>query len=209
MTLQHDLRRTRARVPEVHAAVLGARQNPLRIGRQRDGEDKVAVALEGLDAFASLRRLRTIPSGPAELPHLDSAVQTAADKLLAVGREGDRVDGVSVTIRTLEALCEVASVDVPHTDALIKRAGGNIVGVGGDGHGGDTILDGEGEGVGTLLDIPESDGAITTAGRNGAAITREVERVNVLLVAGEVVANRPSLNVPNLFSLLAFDLYFA
>ena len=39
--LQHELRVPRAGVPELHAAVLGAREDPLRVGGQGDAEDKV------------------------------------------------------------------------------------------------------------------------------------------------------------------------
>ena len=101
-------------------------------------------------------------------------------------------------IGTLKALSEVAGVDIPYADALIKRAGGDVVGIRRDGHRSDTILDGEGESVGSLLNIPESNGTVTTAGCDGATITGEVERVNILLVAREVVADCPSLNIPNL-----------
>jgi hypothetical protein len=41
MALQHELRVTGARIPELDAAVLGARHDPLAIGRQSDAEDKV------------------------------------------------------------------------------------------------------------------------------------------------------------------------
>ncbi len=41
MALQHELRVTRARVPELDAAVLGAREDPLRIRGERDAEDEV------------------------------------------------------------------------------------------------------------------------------------------------------------------------
>ena len=45
MPLEHELRVARPRVPELHAAVLGAREHPLRVGRERDAEDEV---LDGL-----------------------------------------------------------------------------------------------------------------------------------------------------------------
>lgn len=41
MALQHDVRGARSGVPEVHAAVLGARQDPVAVGGEGDGEDEV------------------------------------------------------------------------------------------------------------------------------------------------------------------------
>ena len=46
VSLQHELRRAGTRVPELNAAILGARQNPLRIGGERNAEDEVLVARE-------------------------------------------------------------------------------------------------------------------------------------------------------------------
>jgi hypothetical protein len=43
MPLQHELRVTGARVPELHAAVLGAREHPLRVGGQRDAKNEVLI----------------------------------------------------------------------------------------------------------------------------------------------------------------------
>ena len=46
VSLQHKLRRTGTRVPELNATILGARQNPLRIRGKRDAEYEVLVAGE-------------------------------------------------------------------------------------------------------------------------------------------------------------------
>jgi hypothetical protein len=54
-------------------------------------------------------------------------------------------------------------VDVPDTNALVERASCDELGVGRDGNRGDTILDSEGESVGALLDVPETDGSVTRA----------------------------------------------
>lgn len=103
-----------------------------------------------------------------------------------------------MTVGTLEALGQVAGVNVPDADTLIQGTGSHVVGVGGDGDGGDAVLDGEGKGVATLLNVPETDGAIATTGCDRTTVTGKVQRVNVLLVAGEVVADCAALNVPNL-----------
>lgn len=199
MALEHDLGGACAGIPKVNATILGAGEHPLSIRGQGHREDEVAVTLEGLDALASLGRLRAIASGSTELPHLDGAIETATDQLFAVGGEGDRVHRVAVAVSTLQSLCEITGVNVPNPDALVERSCRNVVGVGGDGHSGDAVLDGKGERVGTLLDVPKSDSSVATAGSDGSAVASKVQGVDVLLVSGKVVANRASLNVPNLF----------
>ena len=54
-------------------------------------------------------------------------------------------------------------MDIPNADALVQRSCSYILGVGGDGNGGDTILDAEGKYILTSLDIPETNGAVTAA----------------------------------------------
>ena len=46
MALQHELRVPGARVPELHAAVLGAREDPLGVGGERDAEDEILLVSE-------------------------------------------------------------------------------------------------------------------------------------------------------------------
>lgn len=77
MSLQHELRRTRSRVPELHTPVLGTRQYPVGLGGESNRQNKIAVALEGFDTLATLRtRLVSLTRG-AELPHFDSPIETA------------------------------------------------------------------------------------------------------------------------------------
>lgn len=75
MALEHQLRVAGARVPELHAAVLGSRQNPVGIGRQSNRQNKVAVTLKRLDALAALGGGIGAAAGGAELPHLDGPVE--------------------------------------------------------------------------------------------------------------------------------------
>lgn len=198
MALEHELRRAGAGVPELHAAVLGARQHPVGVGCEGNRQDKVTVALKRLDALAALGLGVGAAAGAAELPHLDGAVEGARDEVLAVGGERDRVDRVLVAVRAFETLDEEARVNVPDADALVERTGGDVLGVGRNGDGGNAVLDGEGEGVGAGLDVPESDGSIARARGNRTAVAGKVERVNILLVAGKVVANGSRGNVPDL-----------
>jgi hypothetical protein len=44
VALQHELRVPGAGVPELHAAVLGAREDPLGVGGERDAEDEILLS---------------------------------------------------------------------------------------------------------------------------------------------------------------------
>lgn len=156
------------------------------------------MTLESLDATAPLGSGVGQAARGAELPHLDRLIQTATDEISAVGREGNTVDAVLVAIGTFKTLEQVSLMDVPNADALVERTSGDVLGVGGNGNSCNTILDSQSEGVSALLDIPETNGSISTARCNRATIAGKVERVNVLLVTGEGIANRSRLNVPNL-----------
>lgn len=197
MTLKHKLGQASPGIPELDAAILRTRHDPLVVWRESDRQDKVLVALERLNATSALGTVGKAARG-AELPHLDGLVQTTADKVLAVGREGDRVHAVLVTVRALEPFQEIALVEVPNPDALVERAGGDVLSVGGDGNGRDAILNGQGEDVSALLDIPKADSAVATAGGDGASVASEVQRINVLLVTREGVANLLLVNIPDL-----------
>jgi hypothetical protein len=106
-----------------------------------------------------------------------------------------------VAIRTLETLDEIPISGIPHADALVKGAGGDVLGVGGDGDSGHAILNAEGQDVLTGLNIPEAHSAVATAGGDGAPITSEVERVDVLLMASEAIPDRPVGDIPDLILL--------
>lgn len=80
-----------------------------------------------------------------------------------------------MTIGTLEALDEVASGDLPHADALVERSRRHVLGVGRDGDRGNAVFNGQGEDVGRLLDIPESDCTVTTTRGDSSAIAGKVE----------------------------------
>lgn len=207
MTLEHELGGTGARVPELDTAILGSGQYPVGIGSECNREHEVAVAFECLDALAALGAGVGAVARGAELPHLDRSVQAATDEILAVGREGDRVNGVLVAVGALKTLHQEAGVNVPHADALVQGTCRNVLGVGRDGHSRDTVLDRESEGVGTLLDIPQADSPVATAGGDRSSVTRKVQRVNILLVAREVVANRSALDIPDLDKWLAYAGY--
>lgn len=205
MPLQHQLRGACPGVPELHAPILRPGHNPLVVRRERDREHEVLVALERLDAPAALGRVGRghDAAGRVELPHLDRLVETATDEVLAVRGECDRVDAILVALLTFEPLQDEALVEVPNPDALVERPSRYVLRIGGDGHRRDTVLDRQCQDVGACLDVPQADGAITAAGCDRTAVAREVERVDVLLVAGEGVANLLLVNVPDLHGLVS------
>lgn len=198
MSLEHKLRITRPGVPELNRPILGSGQDPVSIGGESDGEDKVLVAFEGTDATAAAcaGSGHEAASG-RELPHLDGAVERAGDEVLAVGGEGDGVHRVPMTLGTLKTLNEVSGCSIPNTDRLVERTSSNITSVRRDGNGCDTILNGEGKNNLSSLDIPNTDGAIPGTGSNMTTIASKVERVNVLVVARESVCNLALSNVPH------------
>lgn len=158
------------------------------------------MALESLDAAAALMRLLAVAdlTRGRQLPHLDRLVKTAADELPRVRRESNAVDAVLVAIGALEALEQVSHLHIPHPDTLIKRAGGDELSIGRDGDGRDTVLDGERQIAIARLQIPDPDGPIATAGSDGTSIAGEIQRVDILIVAGKRRADLPRGDVPNL-----------
>jgi hypothetical protein len=158
------------------------------------------VAFKRLDAAAAFGGVVGMSTARSdELPHLDRLVERAGDEVLAVWCKSNRVDGVLVAVWTFETLHEIASSGVPDTNALVERAGSDVLGVGRDGNGSDAIFDGEGKNILTCLDVPEADGAVTGTGGDGAAVAGEVKGVDILLVAGEGVADASGGNVPHLY----------
>lgn len=119
MSLEHQLGSSSAGIPELNTTVLGSGEDPVRIGRERNREDKVSVTLEGLDTLAALGSwVGTISC--AELPHLDGSIQAATDKFFAARRESDRVNRVLVAVRTLQTFDEETRVNIPHPNALVQ-----------------------------------------------------------------------------------------
>ena len=159
------------------------------------------MAVESPDTSPALRG-RAAREGDTtrsvELPHLDRLVQTAADKILAVWREGHRVHTILVAVGSFKPLQEIALVEIPDPNAFIERARSDVLGVWRDGYRRHAILYRQRQNVVALLNVPKTDGAVTAAGCDGTAVTREIERVDILLVAREGVADLPLMNVPNL-----------
>lgn len=147
------------------------------------------MTLKGLDASPALGHLVRKTAGRTKLPHLDRLIQASTDEILAARRERDTVDTVLVPIWALQTLHKEAMGDIPNPDTLVKGARGNILGVGRDSDGRNTILDTQGQDAATRLDIPQAYCAVTATGSNSTSITSKVERVDVLLVAREGVAD--------------------
>jgi hypothetical protein len=202
VALKHKLSLASSRVPELDTTVLATRHDPLTIRSESNAEDKVLVALEGLDALATLGldAGAVVEASVVELPHLDGLIQGAGDEVATVRREGHTVDTVLVALLAFGALDENTGLSVPDADALVQTACGDKAVVGWDGNGGDAIFNLESKDALVLLDIPESDRAVAGAGGDVTTVGGEIERVNILLVAGELVEDALAGNVPDLIS---------
>lgn len=207
MSLQHELRHTGVRVPELDTTVLGTTQYPVAMGRKCDTKHKVLMALECANALSG----RVVCSGDeavagGQLPHLDRLVQTATDQTVARRSKCHTVDAILVAMFALKSDDKLAGLNVPHTDTLVERPSGNVKVVGRDGHGGDSVLDGE---VGDLhigLEIPKADTPVATTRGDDLAISSKIERVNVLLVTGKLMLDSTASDIPDLvvMSVIAF-----
>jgi hypothetical protein len=199
VSLQHELRDTSVRVPELDTTVFGTTQYPVTMWGKRNTEHKVFVTLKSADALAA----RLVPAWDKavvgrQLPHLDCLVQTATDKTVSRRSESHTIDAVLVAVLAFEAYDKLSSLDVPDADALVERSGCNVEVVWRDRHSGDTVLNGE---IGDLhvgLEIPKTDTPITTTRCNDLAVPGKVQRVDVLLVSSELVLNGAASDIPNL-----------
>ena len=161
------------------------------------------VALKGPDAFPALgSTTRQHSLLRRQLPHLDRLVETAADELVAVRREGNRVDAIFVALAAFEAFDQIAAGRVPHAYTLIEGPSSDVSSVWGDGDGGDAIFNAENEYLLADVNVPETDGLVATARGDVSAVTREIERVDVLFVTGKDVPDFLGLDIPNLARLL-------
>lgn len=114
-----------------------------------------------------------------------------------------------MAVGTLETLDEVAMGDVPHVDALVEGASGNVLAVWRDGNRSDPVLYAESQEALSTLDVPEPDSPVSTPGSDGASVAGNVDRVDVLIVTGEGVANRSRLDIPDLVSSRSAFSYFS
>jgi hypothetical protein len=201
VTLQHELGHASVWVPELNTTVLGPTEYPVTVGCKSNAQNEVLVALKGTNAFASRRSTWHQARGSRQLPHLDGLVETTADQPIARWSKGHRVDAVFVAMLALQAHYEVSGEDLPHANALVKGTSCDEAVVWGDGDRGDTVLDGQIENLLVGLQIPQSDAAITTARCDKATIASEVKRINVLLMASELVLDGAAGDVPDLLDV--------
>ena len=121
------------------------------------------MAFESPNALAASRSLANVDSGwSGELPHLDSLVQTAADKVSAIRSKGHRVDAVHVALLAFESLDKEAGGRIPHANALVQRACCNIAVVWRDRNRGNTIVDEQLQHLLVRLNVPQSHCAVAT-----------------------------------------------
>lgn len=133
-----------------------------------------------------------------KLPHLDRLVQAARDQFATAGAKGNTVDAILVSRLALEPLDQEARRRVPNAHALVEGAGGDVAAVGRQRDGGDAVFDRQLQRLAARLEIPEAHAAVAGARGDDLAVARKVERVYVLLVALELVADGAGVDVPDL-----------
>lgn len=134
----------------------------------------------------------------AQLPHLDGSVQTTGNKIFAAWGKGNTVDTVLVSIWALKTLNQSAVCNVPHADALVQGTGCDQQAVWRDGNSSDTVFNGKGQDAVSSLNVPETDCAIAAPRSYSPAVTREVQTVDILFVAGKCVPDCAVLDIPDL-----------
>ena len=199
MPLQHQLRMSRFRIPELHSPIFRSGHHPSAIRRQRHTKYEVLVALEGPDTFSILRVHGAHSTRHVvELPHPDRLVQGPRNEGIASGAESDRIDAVFVALLAFCALDQDAGLRVPNAYTLVQASGSDEAIVGRDGNSRDPIFDLKRENALVLLDVPQTDAAIAGSRGDVAAIGGEVKRINVLIVACELVPDLLLLDIPDL-----------
>lgn len=164
------------------------------------------MALKCADALATFGLVGhslVVPALWVESPHSDRLVQRSGYEVLATWAECHGVYTVLVALLALGALNKNTSRCVPNAYALVETTGSNVTSIGRHGNGGNSIFDREGEHTLVVMKIPKSDCSVARSGSNVSAVRGEVKRINVLVVAGELVADLLGGNIPNLRYLLA------
>jgi hypothetical protein len=155
------------------------------------------MTLKSLDAPTALGGLLGNSPWSSQLPHLDGLVQASADEIATVWRKRNAINAILVSIGALESFNQITP-NIPDPDALVKGTRGNVLGIRGNGNSRHAVLNSEGGNDAACLDIPEPDGTIPTSRGNSTSVTREVQGVDILLMAREGVANSSRGNVPDL-----------
>lgn len=154
------------------------------------------MSLESANALAILLA-RSYLSLVTQLPHLDRLVQATTDQLTTVGREGNRVDTVSVSSNTFEPLNEVAARAVPDSHALIEGSGGDKSAIRRHGDRGYAIFNGENHDLSVRLNVPKSYSLVPRARRDESTAASEIKRVDVLFMAIKCISDAAALNIPH------------
>ena len=177
VTLEHQLAVSGAGVPELHAPVFRSAEHPLSIRCERNAEHEVLVSLKSPRAPSTSSHLATQHAAILghQLPHLDRLIQTSTDQAVAIWREGNAVDTIRVAINSLKSTNEVSSWHTPDTNALVQRSGCNEVPTSRDSHSSDAIFNLEGQDLTIAFNIPDTDGMVSAAGGDIAAVTGEVK----------------------------------
>lgn len=119
------------------------------------------MTLERAHAFAALWIWTTNRRSSIKLPHPDRLIQGARDQVIAVRREGDRINAIPMTVLAFRPFDESSALGVPDANTFVQAAGRDITIIWRDGDSCNAVFDLEGEDALVLLDVPESDGSVT------------------------------------------------
>lgn len=122
------------------------------------------MAFERANAFAaSWSASSSVAWRVAQLPHLDSLIETAADKLAAAGRERYAVHAVSVADLAFQSLDQEATCGIPHPHALVQGACCYHSVVRRDRYGRHAIIDRHAEDLFVSINVPKTHCSIAGA----------------------------------------------
>lgn len=97
----------------------------------------------------------------------------------------------------LKTYDKVTGMDIPDANALVQGTGRDIATVWRNSDSCNAILDGQVKHLLVRLEIPEADAPIAASRSDDSAVLGEIQRVDILLVAGELVLDGTARDIPN------------
>lgn len=160
------------------------------------------MTLESADALAPRSSTRDETRRSGQLPHLDGLVQTSTDQTISRRSKSNTVNAVLVALLSLKTNDKATRVDVPDSDALVQGTGRDIATIRRDRNSSNAILDGQVEHLLIRFKIPEANTPVAASRCNDTTVLGKVQRVDILLVASELVLDSAGRNVPDANDLI-------
>lgn len=201
MALQQQLRDPGIHVPEHHPSILTPRHDVthahdmIRLGRGSNAQHEIPMSLKRPQALPT--QCRTTRSR-SQLPHLNRLIQRPRHQLPSMRRESDRINTIFMSLLAFRAHDNAAGTHIPDAHALVQTSRRNEVAIWRYCYSSNTVFDLKSERALVLRNVPDADGAVAGAGGDDAAVAGPVEGVDVLVVAGELVADDAGGDVPYL-----------